>query len=78
MFCPKDILAKKSKRRRSGIIMARNSSFAREEKAKVFTMTKRNDNDMVPRLALGLAIFVAMKCAPRLIEWWNKRKEKAG
>jgi len=35
----------------------------------------KTDNDMIPRLALGLAIFVAMKCAPRLIEWWNKRKE---
>ena len=36
----------------------------------------KQDNDMIPRLALGLAIFVAMKCAPKLIEWWNKRKEK--
>lgn len=35
----------------------------------------KQDNDMIPRLALGLAIFVAMKCAPRLIEWLNKRKE---
>ena len=76
MFYPKDILAKKSKRLRSGIIMARDLPFAQEEKAKAFTMTKQTDNDMVPRLALGLAIFVAMKCAPRLIEWWNKRKEK--
>jgi hypothetical protein len=39
-------------------------------------MSEEKYNDMIPRLALGLAIFVAMKCAPRLIEWWNKRKEK--
>ena len=42
---------------------------------RIIRMSKQ-DNDMLPRLALGLAIFVAMKCAPRLIEWWNKRKEK--
>ena len=33
----------------------------------------KTDNDMIPRLALGLAIFVAMRFAPRLIAWWNKR-----
>ena len=36
-------------------------------------MAKQTDNDMIPRLALGLAIFVAMRFAPRVIEWWNKR-----
>ena len=38
-------------------------------------MTKRNDNDMVPRLALGLTVFLAMKLAPKVFDWWNKRKE---
>ena len=38
--------------------------------------SKETDNDMIPRLALGLAIFVAMRFAPKVIEWWNKRKEK--
>ena len=36
----------------------------------------KTDNDMIPRLALCVAMFVAMTSAPRLIEWWNKRKEK--
>lgn len=36
----------------------------------------KQDNDMVPRLALGLAIFLAMKLAPRVFAWWNKRKDK--
>ena len=35
----------------------------------------KTDNDMIPRLALGLAIFVAMRFAPKVIAWWNKRKE---
>jgi len=39
-------------------------------------MAKQTDNDMIPRLALGLAIFVAMRFAPKVIEWWNKRKER--
>ena len=38
-------------------------------------MTKQTDNDMVPRLALGLTVFLAMKLAPRVFAWWNKRKE---
>jgi hypothetical protein len=40
------------------------------------SMAKQTDNDMIPRLALGLAIFVAMRFAPKVIAWWNKRKEK--
>ena len=39
-------------------------------------MAKQTDNDTIPRLALGLTIFVAMRFAPKVIEWWNKRKEK--
>ena len=38
-------------------------------------MAKQTDNDMVPRLALGLTVFLAMKLAPRVFAWWNKRKE---
>lgn len=38
-------------------------------------MSSKQDNDMIPRLALGLAIFVAMRFAPKVIAWWNKRKE---
>lgn len=36
----------------------------------------KHASDIFPRLALGLAIFVAMKCAPKVMAWWNKRKEK--
>ena len=38
--------------------------------------SKQTDNDMVPRLALGLTVFLAMKLAPRVFAWWNKRKDK--
>ena len=38
-------------------------------------MSKETDNDMVPRIALGLAVFLAMKLAPRVLAWWTKRKD---
>jgi len=40
-------------------------------------MTKPNESDTIARLALGLVIFLAMRFAPRVIEAWQKRKEKA-
>jgi hypothetical protein len=39
-------------------------------------MTKPNESDTIARLALGLLVFLAMRFAPRVIEAWNKRKEK--
>ena len=39
-------------------------------------MTKPNESDTIARLALGLLVFLAMRFAPRVIEAWQKRKEK--
>lgn len=38
-------------------------------------MSKQTDNDTIPRIALGLTVFLAMKLAPRVLAWWMKRKE---
>ena len=41
-------------------------------------MTKSNESDTIARLALGLIIFLVMRYAPRLLEWWNKRNRQEG
>jgi len=39
-------------------------------------MTKPNQSDTIARMFVGLIVFLAIRLAPRAVEWWNKRNEK--
>ena len=41
-------------------------------------MSKQDNNDMLPKLALGMALFIAMKLVPKVLAWWAKRNKKQG
>jgi hypothetical protein len=36
----------------------------------------KQDNSLLPKLALGLALFIAMKFVPKVLAWWAKRNKK--
>ena len=39
-------------------------------------MSKQDNNDLLPKLALGLALFIAIKFVPTVLDWWAKRNKK--
>jgi len=39
-------------------------------------MSKQDNNDLLPKLALGMTIFLAMKLVPKVLAWWTKRNKK--
>ncbi len=41
-------------------------------------MSKQDNNDILPKLALGMALFIAMKLVPKVLAWWAKRNKKQG
>ena len=41
-------------------------------------MSKQDNNDMLPKLALGMALFIALKLVPKVLAWWAKRNKKQG
>ena len=41
-------------------------------------MSKPDNNDLLPKLALGMALFIAMKLVPKVLAWWAKRNKKQG
>ena len=36
----------------------------------------KQDNDILPKLALGMALFIAMKFVPKVLAWWQKKFNK--
>ena len=38
----------------------------------------KEDNDILPKLALGMMIALAMKFVPKVLAWWAKRNKKQG
>lgn len=38
----------------------------------------KQDDDILPKLALGMTIFIAMKFVPKVLAWWTKRNKKQG
>ena len=36
----------------------------------------KQDNDLLPKLALGMTIFLAMKLVPKVLAWWQKKFNK--
>jgi len=41
-------------------------------------MSKQDNNDILPKLAMGLSLFLALKFVPKVLEWWAKRNKKQG
>ena len=39
-------------------------------------MSKQDNNDLLPKLALGMALFIAMKLVPKVLAWWQKKNKK--
>jgi len=36
-------------------------------------MSKQEDNSLLPKLAMGMTIFLALKLVPKVLAWWAKR-----
>jgi hypothetical protein len=36
----------------------------------------KQDNDILPKLAMGMALFIAMKFVPKVLAWWQKKFNK--
>jgi hypothetical protein len=41
-------------------------------------MSKQDNNDLLPKLAMGMALFIALKFVPKVLAWWQKRNKKQG
>ena len=39
-------------------------------------MSKQDNNDLLPKLALGMALFIAMKLVPKVLAWINKLNKR--
>jgi hypothetical protein len=39
-------------------------------------MNKPNESDTIARMCVGLIVFLAIRLAPKAVDWWNKRNEK--
>jgi len=39
-------------------------------------MSKQDNNSLLPKLAMGMALFIALKLVPKVLAWWAKRNKK--
>jgi len=39
---------------------------------------RKQENSLLPKLAMGMALFIAMKFVPKVLAWWTKRNKKQG
>ena len=39
-------------------------------------MSKQDNNDIIPKLALGMTLFLALKFGTKVLAWWTKRNKK--
>ena len=39
-------------------------------------MSKQDNNDMLPKLALGMTIALAIRFVPKVLAWWKKKFNK--
>ena len=37
-------------------------------------MSKQENNTLLPKLAMGMALFLALKLAPEVLAWWAKKQ----
>jgi len=38
----------------------------------------KQDDSLLPKLAMGMTLFLALKLVPKLLAWWAKRNKKQG
>jgi len=38
----------------------------------------KQDNSLLPKLAMGMTLFLALKLVPKVLAWWAKRNKKQG
>jgi hypothetical protein len=36
----------------------------------------KQDNDLLPKLAMGMTIFIALKFVPKVLAWWARKFNK--
>ena len=36
----------------------------------------KQDNSLLPKLAIGMTLFLALKLVPKVLAWWAKRNKK--
>jgi hypothetical protein len=36
-------------------------------------MSKQDNNSLLPKLALGLSLFIALKFGTKVLAWWQKK-----
>tara|TARA_R100001163_G_scaffold65524_2_gene63076 strand:+ start:1926 stop:2045 length:120 start_codon:yes stop_codon:yes gene_type:complete len=36
-------------------------------------MSKQDNNSLLPKLALGMTLFIALKFVPKVLAWWQKK-----
>ena len=41
-------------------------------------MSKQDNNDILPKLAMGMTLFLAFKFGTKLLAWINKTNKKQG
>ena len=39
-------------------------------------MSKQDNNTLLPKLAMGMTIFLALKLGTKVLAWWTKRNKK--
>ena len=39
-------------------------------------MSKQDNHDIFPKLAMGMTLFLALKFGTKLLAWWAKRNKK--
>jgi len=37
-------------------------------------MSKQDNNSLIPKLAMGMTIFLALKFGTKLLAWWAKKQ----
>jgi len=39
-------------------------------------MSKQDNNDLLPKLAMGMTIFLALKFGTKVLAWWQRKFNK--
>jgi len=39
-------------------------------------MSKQDNTDLLPKLAMGLSLFLALKFVPKVLAWWQRKFNK--
>jgi hypothetical protein len=39
-------------------------------------MSKQENNSLLPKLAMGMALFIALKFVPKVLAWWARKFNK--